>query len=631
MTSKDGRAPDCDAVEDSEAPAFSVREMSSCIGNKIGGGAFGGVYSLKGCPRLAVKEIPIGGQSAEELAASRFEVTALTELSHPGILRCHQALESGEFIYIIMDRYNETLKSFMSEYRRSSKAIPSRVLLSILQQIAGALDYLHNLRKIDASGKRLHGIVHRDLKPENILVSGDKRRFVLSDFGLSKNALRSSGTKAGTPTYMAPETALYGETSTASDIWSLGVITYELATLNRPNFLNGRPPKDVFVSGWRPDLSTVENGALRGILEQIFVLDPERRPFASELVETLQVCSASPDAGKPDTTRISLDLLVGESCTNFNQGNELFKRIDSATLPNITFHEGSCTLESNNRRGPTCTFSVEHHNPVFHRVKQLIADRHRADYKIIEQFLGSDFKDIDPLDIERQNSIRTFFSSTIEIGLMQGVKIKVSQPSDFFFTKIISGGKCGRFYHSLRCISALVAADNGNRHSWNAMRIARLSFFRTLEATGDTFCAMNVYCIVLSLFIFSLMKRTGTRNNGSIYVRKSSFSKLEKSDVVIRNPELYEMLFTVKGRPADDILKLLVPFTFQYHNAVDTRIHSYTDDQVPYPFHGVDTEKYAKRIELQRSIPSLVQQANSNDPLEILKLLVAPGYLYRCE
>ena len=99
--------------------------------------------------------------------------------------------------------------------------------------------------------------------------------------------MTSSTTRAGSPAYMAPETLLEGKATPISDIWSLGVIIYELATLKRPNFLGDKEPKDVFINGWKPDLSAVEDDSMRIILKKIFVLDPVKWPTARSLQKLL--------------------------------------------------------------------------------------------------------------------------------------------------------------------------------------------------------------------------------------------------------------------------------------------------------------------------------------------------------
>lgn len=275
-------------------PVFNSKEIHECMDSKLGNGAFGTVHSVKGHPNLAVKEIKIDGQDAKLVEIILFEMATFPMFSHPGILKYHQTIEDGSFIYIIMDRYHGNLGYLIARYARANDVIPIDTVFSIIQQISAALEYLHDSNKVSASGKALPGVVHRDLKPANILVSKDERHFVLADFGLCKDALRDGSTFAGTPVYMAPETLLHGKTSTASDIWALGVIIYELTTLRTLNFTKSNSPKDVFVSGWRPDLSAIKDSAIRDILAKIFVLNPADRPTAKELSDMFRPSSISP-------------------------------------------------------------------------------------------------------------------------------------------------------------------------------------------------------------------------------------------------------------------------------------------------------------------------------------------------
>ena len=269
-------------------PTFNLDELKKHRGDMLGRGAFGKVYAINGFPGLAVKEIRLDGQPDRLVEITKFELEALSQFSHPGVLKYHQVIEDGDFFYVVMDRYHGDLQHFITDHKSVQKHIPKELMLSIVRQLADALAYVHAPYKVNERGGVLPSIVHRNLKPANVLMSRDGERVVIADFGLCKDALRSGSTFAGSPAYMAPETLLSNKTSPASDIWALGVITYELAALKRPNFLEGREPKDVFIDGWKPDLSDVKNDFIRGILEKIFVLDPEERPTAKELAELLQ-------------------------------------------------------------------------------------------------------------------------------------------------------------------------------------------------------------------------------------------------------------------------------------------------------------------------------------------------------
>ena len=267
-------------------PTFSLDELNKCKGNMLGKGAFGVVHAVKDHPTLAVKEIYLSGQPNRLVEITKFELEAVSRFSHPGVLKYHQVIEDGDFFYVVMDRYHEDLKEFIAKYRKTQKLIPRKSMLSIVRQLADALAYVHNPAKVDANANTLPAIVHRDLKPANILMNKDGERVVIAGFGVCKDAQHDGSTLAGTPGYMAPETLLSNKTSRASDIWALGVITYELATLKLPSFSRQWKPEDTkeyFVDGWKPDLSDVKDDFIRGILERIFVLDPEKRPAAEDL------------------------------------------------------------------------------------------------------------------------------------------------------------------------------------------------------------------------------------------------------------------------------------------------------------------------------------------------------------
>lgn len=150
------------------------------------------------------------------------EAQAAARLDHPNIVEIYEVGEHEGLHFIAMKYVDgEPLDKILQQ-----GPMPPARALKILAQVASALDYAHR-----------HNVVHRDIKPSNIIVSaGD--RITLTDFGLAKGAgsatLTSAGALVGTPAYMSPEQASGDETDYRSDIYSLGVIAYEMFA--------GRPP-----------------------------------------------------------------------------------------------------------------------------------------------------------------------------------------------------------------------------------------------------------------------------------------------------------------------------------------------------------------------------------------------------
>jgi hypothetical protein len=118
-----------------------------------------------------------------------------------------------------------TLLSILKQMRQDKKYIDSGRVLTIVTEVASALDYAHS-----------HGVIHRDIKPSNIMLTMDNHA-VLTDFGLTMQLGTDStlGTAFGTPRYIAPEQAISSQRSVPqSDIYSLGVVLYEMATGQAP-------------------------------------------------------------------------------------------------------------------------------------------------------------------------------------------------------------------------------------------------------------------------------------------------------------------------------------------------------------------------------------------------------------
>eukprot|EP01016_Furgasonia_blochmanni_P016812 TRINITY_DN1981_c0_g1_i3.p1 TRINITY_DN1981_c0_g1~~TRINITY_DN1981_c0_g1_i3.p1 ORF type:complete len:745 (-),score=241.93 TRINITY_DN1981_c0_g1_i3:84-2318(-) len=195
---------------------------------KLGAGAFGRVvlaefrrnnviYALKQISKMNIKLQDMVNQL-------RTEVKIMYELNHDNIIKLHTHFEDDDYIYLVLE-YAQGGQLYEKLNQQFNKKLPEKLVAQYIREIVSALEYLH-----------AKDIVHRDLKPENILID-QYGRTKLADFGWSAYLKRDETrtTYCGTVDYLAPEmlTSQHRHNKTV-DIWSVGVLIYELLTGRAP-------------------------------------------------------------------------------------------------------------------------------------------------------------------------------------------------------------------------------------------------------------------------------------------------------------------------------------------------------------------------------------------------------------
>ncbi len=194
--------------------------------SELGRGAMGVVYKASDTVLERIVAVKTVNMALEKDGAERYEARFYQEaraagsLNHPAIVTVYDVGKEGDIAYMAMELIEGVeLRSLTGDGR----ALPVSQALSIAAQVAEGLAYAHQ-----------HGVVHRDIKPANIMILADGA-VKITDFGIARmrtgaDELTQTGMMLGSPKYMSPEQVIGKRADQRSDIFSLGVILYEMLT-----------------------------------------------------------------------------------------------------------------------------------------------------------------------------------------------------------------------------------------------------------------------------------------------------------------------------------------------------------------------------------------------------------------
>lgn len=256
------------------------------ITERIGHGGMAEVY--KGVHTHLDREVAIKVlhgyllEGGDFLARFKREAKAVANLRHPNIVQVYDFDIQDDIIFMVMEYIDGTdLQSKLVELDNKGEHLSIKQIGSIIKDIASALDYAHS-----------QGMLHRDVKPSNILLDKNGKAY-LTDFGiarlLSDQKLTATGTLIGTPAYMSPEQGKGEEVSRESDIYSLGVVAFELLT--------GQVPYDA-----QTPIAIVQ--------KQIADPIPDLRAFVQDVPESAQEVIETALAKAPEQRYPSAEALV---------------------------------------------------------------------------------------------------------------------------------------------------------------------------------------------------------------------------------------------------------------------------------------------------------------------------------
>jgi serine/threonine protein kinase/beta-lactam-binding protein with PASTA domain len=267
--------------------------------------------------RVAIK-IMHGHLSDDSAFKERFiqEARSAARLAHPNVVNVFDQGQDLDMAYLVMEYLpGITLRDLLQEHKK----LTTEQTLDILEAVLSGLSAAHKA-----------GIVHRDLKPENVLLADDGR-IKIGDFGLARAASANTATGAallGTIAYLSPELVTRGVADTRSDIYAVGIMTYEMLTGEQP--FKGEQPMQIAYQHANDSVPTpsTKNPRVPVELDELVLWatarEPDQRPRdARAMLEEVAVIQSGTSAGVPTTSTATQRTMVFPSAAPTSRGGTL--------------------------------------------------------------------------------------------------------------------------------------------------------------------------------------------------------------------------------------------------------------------------------------------------------------------
>eukprot|EP00929_Paragymnodinium_shiwhaense_P052041 TRINITY_DN26100_c0_g1_i1.p1 TRINITY_DN26100_c0_g1~~TRINITY_DN26100_c0_g1_i1.p1 ORF type:complete len:454 (+),score=100.61 TRINITY_DN26100_c0_g1_i1:115-1476(+) len=259
--------PELDGIPSCKDDKLSYRRL-----RLLGQGSFGKAFlarDLSDNELCVMKQIRVEKMDTKARDTAVREAVALRRVRHPNVVRFRQVFVRSGWLCLVMDFADGgDLCAAVKERARSKCPFEESAVLECFAQVADAVNYVHSLK-----------MVHRDIKSRNIFLCRTGRA-LLGDFGLVRMleaTCELAHTRVGTPYYLSPEIVRKQPYNYKTDVWSLGVLLYEMAALTRPFVGTLETLPKIILKGIYQPLAENFSEGLKALVAGMLQVDPESR------------------------------------------------------------------------------------------------------------------------------------------------------------------------------------------------------------------------------------------------------------------------------------------------------------------------------------------------------------------